>query len=131
MPELGVGEHEVKVCVDVFDEVKEVNESNNCASLVLKVRRVSPRLRIIGFYAPYRVVKGEEFLILLAVENTGSLVAEDVEARLILPPGIDFVGRERSSKPLGNIPPRKSVEVTWTLVGNCLLYTSPSPRDRG
>ena len=51
------------------------------------------------------------------MENTGSLVAEDVEARLILPPGIDFVGRERSSKPLGNIPPRKSVEVTWTLVG--------------
>ncbi|RLE79074.1 MAG: hypothetical protein DRJ51_08475 [Thermoprotei archaeon] len=115
--DLDVGEYSVKACVDVFDEVKELNETNNCASSVLRVRIVPPRLKIIGFYAPYRVVEGEEFLILLAIENTGSLTAEDVEARLILQPGIEFVGGERSSKPLGNIPPRKSAEVTWSLIG--------------
>ena len=115
--DLGVGQHEVRACLDTLDEVPESNETDNCARAMVRVRRVPPRLKIVGFYAPYSVVKGREFVILLVVENTGSLTAEDVEARLILPPGLDFAGRERPYKYLGSIPPRKSAEEVWTLKG--------------
>ncbi|RLE83480.1 MAG: hypothetical protein DRJ41_04805, partial [Thermoprotei archaeon] len=115
--EIKAGDHSVRVCADVFDEVHEVNESNNCAEFRFRVSKVPPRLKVIGFYAPHDVVVGEDFIILLAVENAGSYTATDVEARLILPPGISLASMEKASKPLGNIPPRKSVEVTWSLTG--------------